>query len=171
MFVSRVFLAFPHLSVLHYCTIFENVLYIRWHCCAVLGPMPVLHFFAHLLIPVLHLLHFPANFLNVLGSCCSVVSSHFSLCLRPLFPSPLFSLMIHLFLSYSLCRNEGLVGPSLLVIISNFSHSFSVAVHSAAVLLPSYLELCISRVQISIRICVLICLGPLFCCCQKLLSP
>ena len=53
--------------------------------------MPVLHFFANLLAPVLHLLHFPANFLNVLRNRCSVVPSHFSLCSHPLFPSPVFS--------------------------------------------------------------------------------
>ena len=171
MFVSRVFLAFPHLSVFHYSVIFENVLCIHWHWCAVLSPTPVLHLSAHLLAPVLHLLHFPANFLNVLRNCCSVVKSHNPLCSRPLFPSPLFSLMSHLFLSCPLCQNEGLVCPSLLVITSNFFHNFSAAVHSAVVLLPSHLELYTSHVQIFLQICVLIRLGPLFCCCPKLLSP
>ena len=41
-------------------------------------------------------LYFPANFLNVLGNCCSGVPSHFHLCPHPLFPSPLFSLVNHL---------------------------------------------------------------------------
>ena len=71
---------FPHLSVLHYSAIFENVLCIRWDYRAVLSPTPVLHFSAHLLAPVLHLLHFPANFLNVPGNCCSVMSSHNPVC-------------------------------------------------------------------------------------------
>ena len=169
MFVSRVFLAFPHLSVFHYPTIFENVLCIRWHYCAVLSSTPFLHSFAHLLTPVLHLLHFPANFLNVLGTRCSVVSYH--LCSHPLFPSLPFSLMSHLFLSCLLRRNEVLVCPWMLIITLYFFHSFTQILHSAVDLLPSHLELCISRVQISLRTCVLVRLAPLFCCCQKLLSP
>ena len=172
MFLTfAVFLAFPHLSVFHYSAIFENVLCICWHYCAVLFPTPVLHLSAHLLALVLHLLHFPANFLNVLRNRCSVVPSHNPLCSCPLFPSPLFSLMSHLFLSCPLHRNEGLVCHFLLIITSNFFHNFSAAVHSAVVLLPSHLELCTSHVQIFLQICVLVCLGPLFCCCQKLLSP
>ena len=86
---ARYFLTFPHLWTSHYSAIFENVLCIHWHYCAFLSPTPVLHFFAHLLAPVLHLLHFPANFLNVLGNRCSVVPSYFSLCSHLLFPSPL----------------------------------------------------------------------------------
>ena len=99
MFVSRVFLAFPHLSVFHYSAIFENVLCFRWCCCTVLGPTPVLHFSTHLLAAVLHLLYFPVNFLNVLGNRCSMVPSHNPLCSRPLFLSPLFSPISDPFLS------------------------------------------------------------------------
>ena len=137
---------------------------------AVLGLTSVLCFSVHLLVPVLHLLPFPANFLNVLGNRYSVVPSHNPLCSRSLFPSSLFSSLSHLFLFCPLCRNKGLVCLSLLVIILNFFRSFSPLVHSAVDLLPSHLELCISHVQISLWTCVLVHLGPLFCCCQKLLS-
>ena len=95
-FDAQYFLTFPHLSPFHYSAIFENVLCIRWFYCAVLGPSCFLHLFAHLLSPVLYLLHFPANFLNVLRNRCSVVPSDFPLCPHPLFPSPLFSLVNHL---------------------------------------------------------------------------
>ena len=74
-FDAQFFLTFPHLSLFHYSAIFENVLCIRWFYCAVLDPSCFSHFFAHLLAPVLYLLHFPANFLNVLGNRCSVISS------------------------------------------------------------------------------------------------
>ena len=68
---ARYFLMFPHLSTSHHSAIFENVLCIRWHYCAVPSSLSFLHFVAPLLTPVLHLLHFPTNFLNVLRNRCS----------------------------------------------------------------------------------------------------
>ena len=143
MFISRVFLAFPHLSVSHYSAIFENVLCIRWRCCVVLSSMSISYFFAHLLAPVLHLLVFPANFLNVLGNHCSVVPSHYPLCSRPLFPSHLFSLMNHLFLSSLLHQTAGLVCPWVLPTTLYFFCNFSILVHLVIAVLPFHLARCI----------------------------
>ena len=61
---------------------------------------------------------------------------HTSLCVHIHYFHHLFSLMSHLFLlSLSLSRNADLVCPSLLVIITNFFHNFSAAVHSVIALL------------------------------------
>ena len=142
-FDAQYFLMFPRLSPFHYSAIFENVLCIHWFYCAVPSPLSFAHFFAHLFAPVLHLLYFPVNLWNVLGNRCFVAPSHnFPLCPRPLFPSPLFSLVNHLSLSPLLHQTEGLVCPWLLTTISNFFNNFLTPVHLVIVVLPFHLALC-----------------------------
>ena len=171
MFISPWLLHCPYLWVFHYPAIFENVLCIRLYCCATLNPTPFLDFFVPIIALVLHLLHFPANFLNVLRNRCSVAPLHNPLCSRSLILSRLFSLVNHLYLLSLLQQNAGLGCLLVLTTALHFVRNFLLLLYSAVIFQPSHLALCISHMRIFLLICVLFCLGPLFYSCQKLLSP